>query len=173
MVIRQRLFKKQEHRKGIEMKSKFYISLLAGILIMVGCTQPERDYHAEARKIHEAVFTIDTHIDTPMLMANGGWNIAEEHSVDDNEVSRVDLPRMKKGGLDAAFFAVFVGQQERTEENYTSVQKEAADMISAVKGMCDANPSVIRFAATPEEAFSNRQEHELGGKGFFHGRRIS
>lgn len=143
------------------MRSRYYIPLLAGIFIVAGCTQTGRDYQAEARHIHESVFTIDTHIDTPMLMMNENWNIAEEHSVNEKEISRVDLPRMKKGGLDAAFFAVFVGQRERAEESYISVQKEAADMISAVKGMCNTNPSLIRFAATPEEAFLNRQANLL------------
>ena len=145
------------------MRGITYLFVLVGIALFAVCTQArdELDYQAEARKMHEDIFAIDTHIDTPMLLVNDGWNIAEAHSVGDGEVSRVDLPRMKKGGLDAAFFAVFVGQRERTEENYISVRKEAAEMISAVKGMCNDNPSVIRFAATPEEAFSNRRENLL------------
>ncbi len=145
------------------MRVVFGLLALVGIVLFFGCTKArdERDYHAEARKIHEEIFAIDTHIDTPMLMVNDGWSVAEEHSPDGNKNSRVDLPRMKKGGLDAAFFAVFVGQRERTEENYLSVQKEAAEMIRAVKGMCNTNPSVIRFATTPEEAFANRRENLL------------
>lgn len=147
--------------KGIEMNSKFYISLLVGIIFIAGCIHAERGYHSEAHNIHEEVFTIDTHIDTPMLMLSEGWNIAEEHAVEDKEISRVDLPRMKKGGLDAAFFAVFVGQRERTKENYKLVQAEAAEMINAVKRMCNENPSVIGLATTPEQAFSNRHGNLL------------
>ena len=143
------------------MRNKKYILLLIGIVFFIGCIQAEPDYQVEAHKIHNDVLTIDTHIDTPMLMLNDDWNIAEEHSVNSKDISRVDLPRMKKGGLDAAFFAVFVGQRERTEENYKMVQEEAARMISAVKGMCKENPSVIRFATTPEQAFSNRQGNLL------------
>jgi membrane dipeptidase len=143
------------------MRNKKYILLLVGMVFFIGCIQSEPDYHAEAHKIHKEVLTIDTHIDTPMLMLNDDWNITEEHSVNGKDVSRVDLPRMKKGGLDAAFFAVFVGQRERTEENYKIVQEEAEEMISAVKSMCEANPSVIRFATTPEQAFSNRQRNLL------------
>ncbi|MFC1838615.1 dipeptidase [Thermodesulfobacteriota bacterium] len=135
--------------------------LIAGVIILSGCARTERDYHAEAHKVHNEIFTIDTHIDTPMLMVKEDWNIAEEHSVDGNEMSRVDLPRMKKSGLDAAFFAAYVGQRERTKENYMTVQEEAANMIRAVKIMCEANPSVIRFSATPEQAFSNMQKNLL------------
>ncbi|MBN1833419.1 MAG: dipeptidase [Deltaproteobacteria bacterium] len=143
------------------MRSRNYFLMLVGIVLFTGCTQAEPDYYAEALKIHHEVLTIDTHIDTPMLLLNKGWNIAEEHSLNGNVISRVDLPRMKKGGLDAAFFAVFVGQRERTEENYRSGQEEAEEMIGAVKGMCKSNPSVIRFAITPEQAYSNRQENLL------------
>lgn len=143
------------------MRHKKFILLLVGIALFIGCIQAEPDYQAEALKIHNEVLTIDTHIDTPMLMLNKDWNIAEEHSPNDTETSRVDLPRMKKGGLDAAFFAVFVGQRKRTEENYISAKEEAEEMIRAVKDMCKSNPSVIRFATTPEQSFSNRQENLL------------
>ena len=139
----------------------YFIVVFTGIMILSGCSQSERDYRAEAMKIHEEIFTIDTHIDTPMLMVNEGWNIAEDHSLEDGARSCVDLPRMKKGGLDAAFFAVFVAQQERTPENYRHAQEEAANMINALNIMCETNPSVIRFAYTPEQAFSNKQDKYL------------
>ncbi len=143
------------------MRIRKYLILLVGAVIFSGCTQTERDYISEAHNIHREFFTIDTHIDTPMKLLNKEWNISEEHSLNDNERSRVDLPRMKKGGLDAAFFAVFVGQRERTRENYEYVQGEAAKMISAVNTMCGTNPSVIRLATTPEQAFSNRENNRL------------
>ena len=143
------------------MRNVNYLFLLAGIVILSGVAMAERDYHAEAYKIHNEIFNIDTHNDTPMLMQDESWNIAEEHSVADSRMSRVDLPRMKKGGLDAAFFAAFVAQRERTEENYKIAGEEADNMIKAVKSMCQANPSVIRAATTPEEAFSNSRDNLL------------
>lgn len=143
------------------MRKILFLFLFVGIVILSECTHAEHDYHIEALKIHSEILAIDTHIDTPMLLLNEDWNITEEHSLNGNVISRVDLPRMKKGGLDAAFFAVFVGQQERTAENYISVQEEAAEMIRAVKEMCKSNPSVISFATKPEQAFSNKQQNLL------------
>lgn len=143
------------------MRNINYLFLFAVIIILSGCARAERNYHAEACKIHNDIFNIDTHNDTPMLMQNADWNIAEEHSVNDKTISRFDLPRMKKGGLDAAFFAAFVTQMERTEGNYKNAQQEADNMIKAVKNMCKVNPSVIRVATTPEEAFSNRENNLL------------
>jgi membrane dipeptidase len=138
-----------------------YLFSFAVIIILSGGAMAERDYHTEAYKIHNEIFNIDTHNDTPMLMQNKDWNIAEEHSVNDIKISRFDLPRMKKGGLDGAFFAAFVAQTERTEEKYKIAQQEADNMIKAVKDVCKANPSVIRAATAPEEAFSNREKNLL------------
>jgi membrane dipeptidase len=135
--------------------------LFAVIISLSGGAMADRDYQAEACKIHNAIFNIDTHNDTPMLMQNKDWNIAEEHSMNDIKISRVDLPRMKKGGLDAAFFAAFVAQKERTDGNYKIAQQEADNMIKAVKDMCKVNPSLIMAATTPEEAFLNKEKNLL------------
>ena len=139
----------------------YFLLVFSGIMIFSGCSRPARDYRAEAMKIQQDIFTLDTHIDTPMLMVKEGWNIAEEHSLEDGGRSCVDLPRMQKGGLDAAFFVVFVAQRERTMDNYKHAQEEAAKMINALNLMCKNNSSVIRFASTPEQAFLNRQENFL------------
>src|SRR5215210_8233590 len=62
---------------------------------------------ARARTIHERVITIDTHDDIP-----NNWGTPE---ADPLTMSRqVNLQKMKQGGLDVAFFAVFVGQTPRT-----------------------------------------------------------
>ncbi len=143
------------------MRNINYLFIFTVGIILSGDTMADRDYRAEAYNIHTEIFNIDTHNDTPMLMQNKDWNIAEEHSVNDIKISRVDLPRMKKGGLDAAFFAAFVAQLERTDGNYKIAQQEADNMIKAVKNMCNANPSLIRVATAPEEAFSNREKNIL------------
>jgi membrane dipeptidase len=159
--IRTDQIKKIRKSTGAGMKSRNHIKILIGIVLLSGCASIERDYHAEALKIHKEVFTIDTHIDTPMMLINEEWNIAEEHSPKGKDKSRVDLPRMQKGGLDAAFFAVFVGQRERTAENYKFVQEKADQMINAVNKMCDTNPSTIQFAVKPEQAFTHKQNNLL------------
>ena len=48
---------------------------------------------AEARRIHEALLTLDTHLDTPMLFSVTGWDIATAHDVA-KDGSQIDLPRM-------------------------------------------------------------------------------
>lgn len=77
---------------------------------------PDRTASDSPASIHERLFTIDTHIDTPTASLSGpGWNFGERHdyAVDGTQC---DLPRMRLGGIDALVFAVYVGQAARTPE---------------------------------------------------------
>ena len=82
--------------------------LLASACASAGSPRSEEDLVARARGIHQRVLTMDTHDDIP-----GNFGTPEYNAC--NELSRqVDLPKMRRGGLDVAFFAVYVGQGERT-----------------------------------------------------------
>ena len=64
---------------------------------------------AKAKAIHERVITLDTHVDIdPRNFTAGPRDYA--HALD----TQVNLPKMEKGGLDAAFFIVYVGQGPQT-----------------------------------------------------------
>ena len=64
-----------------------------------------------AREIHERVLTIDTHADIPV-------NFATSEFMPGTAEAQVNLDHMESGGLDAAFFIVYVGQGERTDAGY-------------------------------------------------------
>ncbi len=83
----------------------------------------------KARKIHFSSIVLDTHIDvTPKLQTN--WKFAEEH-----KEGAVDLPRMKRGGLNGLFFSIYMsgtvtGPKAVNDsiERIAAVHKLAADM---------------------------------------------
>jgi len=62
------------------------------------------EFVALARDIHRRAVIIDTHCDTTQRLMADDWNIAQRHSE-----GHVDLPRLREGGVDAVFFAVFAG----------------------------------------------------------------
>ena len=67
--------------------------------------QPNEDALVKrARGIHDRVITLDTHDD----INPGNFMLSLNYTQDLN--TQVNLPKMKKGGLDAAFFIVYVGQ---------------------------------------------------------------
>jgi membrane dipeptidase len=85
---------------------------------------------ARARALHERVITIDTHDDIPLNFATA--------DVDPLNADRqVNLTKMKAGGLDVAFFIVFVGQTPRTAENYDKAKTDAMTKFQAIHRMAD------------------------------------
>lgn len=57
---------------------------------------------AQARALHQRAIVIDSHCDTTARLAQSDWNIAERH-----DTGHVDLPRLREGGIDAVFLAVY------------------------------------------------------------------
>src|SRR5712691_8044347 len=62
---------------------------------------------ARAARIHKQAIVVDTHIDTTMMLGKQGWDFMIRHQPESGE-NHVDLPRMREGGLDAAFFSIYI-----------------------------------------------------------------
>lgn len=133
------------------MKILFLSSFLMFILCSLQPVKNETLVQTAAR-IHDAVFTIDTHCDTPMNLSRSDYNLAEKHDAKATG-TKVDLPRMKEGGLDAQFFAVFLSQQARTEAGHANANKKALDIISAIYKSVEASPELAQLARTPEDGY--------------------
>jgi microsomal dipeptidase-like Zn-dependent dipeptidase len=130
--------------------------------VIIGCkSRPDIDSMSEAellryaRGIHERVITIDTHDDIPDNLAT------EEFDLGDPESDRqVTLLKMRKGGLDVGFIAVYVGQGERTPEGYKAAYDEAINKFEAIHRMVeDMYPDQIEIAYTPNDV---RRIHDSG-----------
>ncbi|MBR8538180.1 dipeptidase [Carboxylicivirga sediminis] len=109
---------------------------------------------ADALEAHRQAITIDTHVDTPMRFLRDTFDIGKEHQAPS---SRVDLPRMEKGGLDAIFFAIFTGQRQRTDENNTLAYQMAHEMIDSTEKAVKANSQIAELAYTAEDAIRLEQ----------------
>jgi membrane dipeptidase len=111
-----------------------------------GGAPSEEELVATAREIHDRVITIDTHDDIP-----GNFATAEvDPGVRGNR--QVDLPKMEEGGLDVGFFVVYVGQTERTPENYEAAEAAARSKFDAIHRMAEAMyPERIELAYTPDD----------------------
>lgn len=95
--------------------------------------------------VHARILTIDTHVDIDAKYATseldpGGFT-----------TSQVDLPKMRAGGLDAAFFIVYTAQGPRDEEGY-QVARAFADMKwRAITRMAAGYSDRIGLATTADE----------------------
>ncbi len=98
--------------------------------------------------------TLDTHVDIPrtyMREARFDAGTATE--------LRVDLGKMERGGLDAAFFVIFVEQGPRTPEGYAAAFAAAERKVSAIEELVRKYPERVRLATSPRDVLEN---HDAG-----------
>lgn len=137
------------------------LSLIASIALACQVSLSEEQLVAQAKEIHRRILTIDSHCDTPMMMLRPGWDVGQRHEPGQKESGKIDLPRMKEGGLDALFFAIYVGQGPLTEEGYAKARERAQQLIQAVHQMVKDYSEVIGLALTPEDAYRLKREGKL------------
>ena len=105
------------------------------------------DLLSKAEKLHRKIITIDTHVDFETTLATPEHNPGVRL-----EKVKVDLVKMKEGGLDAVFFAVWTPQTELTEENYEEAFELAMGKFNAVLRMCASyNADLVELATTPDD----------------------
>ncbi|MDB4874215.1 MAG: Membrane dipeptidase [Gemmatimonadetes bacterium] len=108
-------------------------------------TGGDADLVARARAIHSRVITIDTHKDIPD-------NFATAAADPKTMPSQVNLDKMKAGGYDMAFFAVYVGQGARTDSGDAVAKQRAMTKFTAIHRMAEQMyPNLIEIAYTPED----------------------
>lgn len=129
-------------------KSVLTLCLVSGVLVSFASVKSDKKLDHKVHRIHEKCLTVDTHCDTPMLMVKPGFSVRIENKAPQ---SRVDLPRMKKGGLDAMFFAVFTGQKPRTEENYKKTYALANQMLDSIHSALKHNSDLATLALKADD----------------------
>ena len=115
----------------------------------------------KARELHKRILTVDTHCDTAFGLLRTDWKIGDRHDPSLRASGKIDLPRMKEGGLDAEFFAAFVGQGPLTPEAYAKAKDSALRAVEAVHKMTQEYSSVIGLAVDPQGARRLKKEGKL------------
>jgi len=80
----------------------------------------------DAAALHAGLVTIDTHVDIP-------WPPGPSPFEDGPR--RVDLPKMRRGGLGAVCFAAYLPQGPLTPEGHQAASARALAMLDAINGM--------------------------------------
>ncbi len=99
-----------------------------------------------ARGIHDRVITLDTHADI-----NPG-NFTAERNYTMDLPTQVTLPKMEAGGLDVAWFIVYVGQGELTDEGFANATAQAIEKFDAIHRLTEEiAPDRIGLGVTSDE----------------------
>lgn len=116
----------------------------AAALVQSGDAVAER-----ARKLHFSALVMDTHIDTtPRLQTD--WKFTEEHTT-----GAVDLPRMKKGGLNGLFFSIYMSGRITGPQ----AVNDALERIAAVHKLAADLPDQVMLCTTAAQV---REAHRRG-----------
>ncbi len=101
------------------------------------------DIYKKAKKIHSDIITIDTHIDINPKNFTANFNYTK------NLHTQVNLPKMRKGGLDVAFFIVYSGQKSLDQKAYDQAYKNAIKKFKAIHRLTEVYaPNQIELALT-------------------------
>jgi membrane dipeptidase len=120
--------------------------LLASLIVFAGTisedNMPDKALMKKAMRIHDEAIVVDTHVDTPMVMFERGVDIGQR-----TENSDVDLIKMKEGGLDAVFFAVFT-PNSLDDKNPSKV---ALSIIDTIYSQVEKYYDLAEIAYTPDD----------------------
>ena len=103
------------------------------------------------KKLHNDAFVLDSHCDTPIRLldeVNLGERGTEGH---------FDFIRMKEGGLDAAFFAIYTPNSLEPD----TATRRALQMIARTYDSVEANSDKVAVALSAEDARMNKEEGKL------------
>jgi len=134
----------------------------------------------KAKTLSKKIYTIDSHCDTPMFFKYG-IDIGKDNSSmkvnpkdlgaenEDQTVDyalKVDIPKMKKGMLDAVFMVAYLPQGERTKKASQQAFEKAVGIINQIKRQIDNNSAIVAQARTVSDLKKNKAE---GKKSIFIG----
>lgn len=92
------------------------------------------------------MFVLDSHCDTPSQLLRGR-DIGR-----DNPWGHVDFPKLRRGGLDGAFFALYTQPEKGPDE----ATRYALQMLAAVYDSVEAHPELAAMAFSPEDGAANQ-----------------
>ncbi|HEX7820450.1 MAG TPA: dipeptidase [Sphingobium sp.] len=125
---------------------------LGALLPVAGAAQgPAPTVPRAVQRLHQRLLTLDSHLDTPASLDLPGWSIEEEHGVS-SDFTQVDLPRMKKGGLDGGFWAIYTSQGPLTVEGFRKARDFAILRGVSIRQMVAADPANFALALEAKDA---------------------
>src|SRR5215208_2797316 len=121
------------------MMNRCAFALVASLSVISVGADPQSEIRTpRSDRVHKEAIVVDTHIDTTMMLEKPGWDFMARHTPgpapDENHV---DLPRIKEGGLDAAFFSIYMPGTITGPE----AVKKSLELIDHVRKLAEDHPN--------------------------------
>jgi membrane dipeptidase len=111
------------------------------VLRVLRAAEATRDRLAQAQRLHARSLNLDAHADVLHPDSRAQY-------LRPGERSRVDLARLREGGIDAITLAVAVGPGPRTPESHAAAQREARERLETVRGFVAASGGAAELAGS-------------------------
>ena len=128
-----------------------------------------------ARALHESALVFDAHIDTTLRMTRADWDFTREHEAmpagmsshpeSQSQLGHADLPRIRKGGLDALFFGIVVRHPSDVPAKGPIAGPQAVNdalvQIAAVHKAADDLPDDVMLCTTADDVRRAHQQRRV------------
>lgn len=141
------------------MIKRFLVFLVFTVVASYLANSQNTQLNERAANFHNQHLTIDSHTDTPLMLGREGFSLGVRNNPR-NRGGKLDFLRMKEGGLDAVFFAVFVGQGERTDEGNEQAKNRALQIFENIHNSLDQFKDMAGLALNAEDAYQLKQEEK-------------
>lgn len=120
------------------------------LLIMTTLSLFAQQTNDKISQFHQQLLTLDSHTDTPLRLSRSNFDIGIKNDAR-NGGGKIDFPRMKEGGLDAVFFAVFIGQGDRDEASNRKAKQQALKIFDDIDLALNNYPELASLALTSSD----------------------
>ncbi len=100
----------------------------------------EDDFLRRARRLHDFAIVIDTHCDTAQRLLRPDWDFSVRH-----DEGHVDIPRLREGGVDGVFLAVYASQPVKAGASIAAARTQIERIHQTVR-QYDASLAFARSA---------------------------
>ena len=100
------------------------------------------------------IFLLDSHCDAPLMLAKGadfGRRVEQGCTPGRFPITHVDFPRMKTGGVNGSFFAIYTSNALSPDQ----ATRRAFELIAKVFDAVEQNPDKVALTTTPAQARRN------------------
>jgi microsomal dipeptidase-like Zn-dependent dipeptidase/gamma-glutamyl-gamma-aminobutyrate hydrolase PuuD len=139
----------------------------------------EAKLYERAKALHKKIYTIDSHVDTPIFFRYG-IDIGKRNDVikvnpkdfgmsgDElrDYIVKVDVTKMREGMIDAVFMVAYLRQGARDDSSLRRATEEAISIIEEIREQVARNGEIVALAHSVQDLKRNK---ELGKKTIFIG----
>jgi len=108
-------------------------------------TPDDAKLREHAARLHREAIVVDTHNDITSAIVDENFDLGARDTSGRNQT---DIPRMREGGLDAEFFAIYVAARYARDGG---AARRALDMIDIVYEQARRHPAALEMAFTTDD----------------------